>query len=893
MAAPRPALASRPALALSSALALAAGTAVVVLYAVDAWGAGAMYFDSISLLLAGAAVVAARRAGRGATWGWWSLAGGAALLATGNIAWDLAASSAVRSAGGAPDWVHVVGYAAIFSGAAALALTRHRSETAETALLLGSVLAAAALGAVDLLAARPESLTSATVAVWFYAVLGLGTVAAVCRLVVPVPAARVSSALLLGGVTLRGVADLAYATRTYDGAYKNGSWLDLAWSLGKVLMAAALLDPRLPRALRELAPRHLARSRSWSTLGLTLLTVVAPALLLLPDIGSLERWAAAGTVLVLALLAQAHTTVARRSERVSRGRLMESEQRYRSLFEGNSAPMLIIDPDSGRIEDANAAAARTYGWTIEELTAMTVGELNTLPDDELRRSLSAARRGRVGRFEFRHRTAAGTVLDVDVFTGTVRIEGVDRLFSTIYDASDRARAQRGRADAERRLRHLALFDPLTELPNRTSVLRQLDTTLAEGDGAWAVLLIDVDRFKAVNDAYGHSAGDQLLVQLAARLRALLDGHETVARLGSDEFVAIIAVAGEREATERAQQIADAVGQPFQLEVGESFLTVSTGVAMARPGQRPAELLHAADVAMHHAKEHGRSGIQVFGDWMTQRTRRLATMESALHAALGLGQLVVHYQPIVDLRDSTPVSAEALLRWQHPRWGAVPPDTFIPLAESTGVIKALGMWVLQQACGQAEEWRRENPDRPAASVAVNLSATQFTDPGLPALVADVLAASGLPAELLCLEITETVLMEDADVTLQALRQLKALGVELHLDDFGTGYSSLAYLERFPVDTLKIDRRFVSGLGTSRDDEHIVTAVIQLAHTLDKRVIAEGIETPGQAAALRSLGCDFGQGFLFARPCEVATLSWGRLGPEPVRASSARPGAGGSG
>ena len=416
--------------------------------------------------------------------------------------------------------------------------------------------------------------------------------------------------------------------------------------------------------------------------------------------------------------------------------------------------------------------------------------------------------------------------------------------------------------------HQATHDALTGLPNRTLVLDRLTHALARSQrktNALAVLFVDLDRFKVVNDSLGHSVGDEVLVQVAQRLQAAVRPGDTVARLAGDEFVVICEdVAEERDVIRVADRVAQAVAAPIPLYGRDTIITASIGIALASAETRAEDLLRDADVAMYRAKERGRARLEVFDQAMRTRMLRRLEIEHALRRALQEDAFTLHYQPTVHLESGRVISVEALLRWEHPEWGLVMPGEFVPLAEETGLIMPMGRWVLEEACRQLAAWRRLRPECADLNVSVNLSARQFADPNLADIVSGALSESGLSPSGLWLEITESVLMEEAQTTIETLRALRGLGVHLSIDDFGTGYSSLSYLKRFPVDVLKIDRSFVDGLGTDPEDEAIVTAVVRLAQALDLDVVAEGVETAEQLAELRRLGCTAVQGFYFGRP-----------------------------
>jgi diguanylate cyclase (GGDEF)-like protein len=414
--------------------------------------------------------------------------------------------------------------------------------------------------------------------------------------------------------------------------------------------------------------------------------------------------------------------------------------------------------------------------------------------------------------------------------------------------------------------HQASHDPLTGLVNRTVILQRLEELLAgpDVDGV-AVLFVDLDRFKLVNDSLGHDVGDSVLVETARRLQRCVRPGDVVGRHAGDEFVVLCAgLHGEVDALGLADRICREIAVPMRVPARELVVTASVGVARGVRGVTADELLRDADVAMYQAKERGRDRTELFGRSMRARMMERVDLEHALRQAILSEEFRLHFQPTLDLRTGRPLLVEALIRWEHPTRGLVRPDQFIPVAEDTRLIVPIGSWALREACRQVAEWRRSTPALAELGVSVNLSACQFGDDRLVEVVGEALAATGLEPSALWLEITETAVMDDVAATVRTLASLKRLGVRLAIDDFGTGYSSLSYLKRFPVDVLKVDRSFVDGIGTDAEDTAIVKAVVRMAQALGKGVVAEGIEHEAQLAELRALGCEAGQGFLFSRP-----------------------------
>jgi diguanylate cyclase (GGDEF)-like protein len=420
-------------------------------------------------------------------------------------------------------------------------------------------------------------------------------------------------------------------------------------------------------------------------------------------------------------------------------------------------------------------------------------------------------------------------------------------------------------------------DGLTGLADRAAFLLRLSEAASANagtPGSVAVVLLDLDRFKAVNNSVGHALGDGVLVAVAGRLVDAAGDADLVARFGGDEFLALVTDrrgGAERRAMQFVERVQSALMSPFQVEGAEVFLDASVGVALNTFGaDDPVDLLAHAEAAMYQAKRRGGFGAETFGESLRIEVIDRSATEHSLHRALERSELMLHYQPVVEVQGATTVGVEALIRWCHPDQGMVAPGRFIPVAEESGLIIPIGAWVLEQACHQLRDWHHRGPVGPRGSVEVNLSARQIDDPEIVGTVEEILSRTGLPPEHLTLEITESALMKDAASALVVLQALKKIGVLLAIDDFGTGYSSLSYLQRFPLDIVKVDRMFVEGLGRNEGGDEIVSAVIQLAHALGLVVVAEGVETEQQFEVLRSLDCDFAQGFLFSRPVPASEL-----------------------
>jgi diguanylate cyclase (GGDEF)-like protein len=434
--------------------------------------------------------------------------------------------------------------------------------------------------------------------------------------------------------------------------------------------------------------------------------------------------------------------------------------------------------------------------------------------------------------------------------------------------------------ADERVLHMAHHDALTALPNRTLLTDRVEQAIAHASRSGnkvALLFLDLDRFKNVNDSLGHGVGDQLLQAVAARLSQCLRGEDTAARLGGDEF--IVSLPDMTDAAEPARvaaRILAELARPFDVAGHQLPAEVSIGISVyPEDGDSAQTLLRNADTAMYHAKESGRGNYQFFSAQMNERVSRRLSTETQMRRALDRGEFLLHYQPLIELSSNAITGAEALLRWPQPDQRIISPADFIPVAEDTGLIVPLGEWVLRQACAQAQAWQERAP---GLRMAVNLSPRQFRQKHLVATIEEVLRETGLAPELLELELTEGMLMHHADDTVRTLSQLHEMGVHLAIDDFGTGYSSLSYLKRFPIHTLKIDRSFVKDLPADRDDTAIVTAIVAMARGLDLKVVAEGVETDAHASLLRHLSCDLAQGFHFGRP--VAAEHFAQRLPQTV-------------
>jgi len=553
------------------------------------------------------------------------------------------------------------------------------------------------------------------------------------------------------------------------------------------------------------------------------------------------------------------------ADRLQREQLTEVSATLQTMID--AAPLAVITLDNDHVVTSwNPAAERLFGWTADE----AIGQHTPIvPPDQTAsflaaRSVTMAAESAVIDRDAQRQTKDGRMVDVSVSSAPLRRPDGDT-YASIAMITDITH----RKDLESALIRQAFHDNLTGLPNRALMRDRIAHALllARRNGAAvAVLFLDLDNFKVVNDTLGHMIGDQLLIDVARRLSAHIRESDTIARFGGDEFVILLSSVDRIDAAvEIGARIRAMFADPFVIDGREMLVETSLGIAIETDGTAtPDDLLRQADEAMYQAKALGKNQYALYDrSTHTAMLNRLA-LESDLRGAPVRNELVVHYQPKVSLVTGRPIGMEALVRWQHPERGLVAPGAFIPIAEATGLIVPLGTWVLREACRQTAEWNRRNDADAAVGISVNLSARQFAQSSLEEQVRSILDETRLDPTCLTLELTESVIMDDAEEAVTRLHALKALGIRIAIDDFGTGYSSLAYLKRFPIDVIKIDRSFVSGMEESSEDTAIVSSIIGLAYMLGKTVVAKGVETARQLVLLRNMGCDRGQGYFFGRP-----------------------------
>jgi len=539
-------------------------------------------------------------------------------------------------------------------------------------------------------------------------------------------------------------------------------------------------------------------------------------------------------------------------------KLSKSEQRYRSLFQYNPDAILSLDL-CGNFVSLNEICSVLSGYSNQELSKMNFADLVT--EDKFEKTkvyFQKAAAGEPQTYETSIYHKGGHVVFLQATNIPIRVDNeIVGVYGIVKDVTKQKQV-------EDQIEFMAFHDPLTSLPNRRLFKSRLNQALQiaeKGNFPIGVIYLDLDRFKLINDTLGHNTGDHLLVEVTKRLKKCLREQDTLSRQGGDEFTILLENVSQIEAQCIAETIIDSLRHPFKVDQNELFITPSIGIAFFPWHSRSAEeLLLKADIAMYKAKELGKNNYHLYNPMLEKESHDKLMIQNELYKALEMEQFILYYQPKIDIQSKQLVGVEALIRWQHPK-GMIPPMKFISILEETGLIIPIGEWILREACRQNRRWQDQG--YPPISVSVNLSTRQFYQQNLISMVSQILTETGMPAELLEVEITESMTM-DVDLASGILHELKDLGVRISIDDFGTGYSSLYYLKKFPIDGLKIDQSFMRDIITDQNDSNIVTTIIDMAHHLGLRVIAEGVETTEQLQFLEANHCDEAQGYLFSPP-----------------------------
>ena len=589
-----------------------------------------------------------------------------------------------------------------------------------------------------------------------------------------------------------------------------------------------------------------------------------------------------GTILLISILIQYLILSINRSRTALRGtkeilerrfaektlELLESESKYRNVFENSGAATVIIEEDM-TISLANPVFARISGFKREEVELKKSFYDFFLEKNHRTISCEKGLRSKGKNIECTLIDKTGR--EKEVLLTITLIPGSEKRLASLLDISELK-------EAERQITHRAFHDTLTNLPNRNLFMEHLNMAIKRGkrrhDYKFAVLFLDIDRFKLINDSLGHSAGDKLLIAFAGRIKEALREIDTLARLGGDEFVIMLEdIEDSNYANMVAQRLQQELELPFIIDGKEVHAPASFGVVLnTKDYHHPEDIIRDADAAMYHAKENGRAQFKVFDSILHERAQHVLRLETDLKKAIKNKEFINHYQPMVSLKTRSVVGFEALVRWNHPELGLIYPDSFISIAEETGLIMPITQLVVQEACKDLKNWQEQVQHLQKLTMNVNLSFKTFMQPGLLTELNDIVRKTDLPPDHLKLEITETALVEDTEKTVEQLHRLRDFGFQVVIDDFGTGYSSLSYLQRLPINTLKIDRTFVKEIeNIANGNRNIVEAIISLAHRLDMVVVAEGVETFEQYAILLKMQCQFGQGYLFSRPVPAKKIN----------------------
>ena len=823
----------------------------------------------LAVALAGpvAIVVGVRRFRTAACGPWYALAAAMGMLFAADLIWFVLDWSGRSPYPSVADILYLGAYPRLAVGLALL--VRHRTATREVSSLLDAAIVSIGAGivlwvlVVGPLLADVDSTPVERVIAATYPVLDLLLLAVVARLAFSGGERSVSLMLLTLGMVTNLVADVAYVFVELTDAYVEYGVLDSGWLLVYTLIGAAALHPSMTHlAMRVREPTvHVT---PWRLTTLICASVTAPSILLIQWLrgASLEI-----PVVTVGAIAMFVLVVARVSEL---GRLVavtraHGEARFRSLVHNATDVIIVLDADA-TITYASPAINRVWHHRTADIIGTPFpGLLHPDDTDRFAHSFAHTLTGDASdgaTFDGRIWSPTSDWRAFEALTANLLTDpSVNGVVLTCRDITERVRL-------EAQLTHQAFHDPLTGLANRALFLDRVEHALgrlARGNTLAAVLFIDLDDFKTVNDALGHTAGDTLLTDVAHRLTAHLRPGDTAARLGGDEFAVLVEDATDRSTiTTVAQRLIATLAQPFTIADTTVSINASIGIAARDTTDSAQLLIRDADIAMYDAKTNGKGRYAWFDPPMRAQAIDRWKLRTDLANALPHNQLFLEYQPIIDLVTGRIAGAEALLRWHHPTRGTIPPGEFIPIAEQTGLITEIGDWVLRTATREAATWQPLAAPARRLYLSVNVSAVQLRDHAIVTRVRDALAHADLPADALMLELTESTLMDDVDHARTVLSELKDLGASVAIDDFGTGYSSLAYLRQFPVDLLKIDRSFVNELDTHTRSRSLAHDIIALAQALDLTSIAEGIETPEQLARLQAINCTMGQGYHLGRP-----------------------------
>jgi len=866
----------------------AATSAVFLAWMAWSWGGErlSLVVDDLMQIVAPAAAaaacaVAARRAAGHERFAWWTLAASCVSWGMGSAVW--AYEEVLRGTDPFPSLADAGYLLAVPLAAVALLVLRGTTRRTVTRILLDGGIVAAALLCVSWAFVLGPLFRQHDVPLLEQAISLAYPISDVVLFTLALSllgraqgSRRLSVALLVGGILQLSLADSVFTFLTTTGAYGPVNLVDTLWVSGYLSIGLAAVVP--PSAARRRIDGRIGTAIAFLPYAVLVLAAGIIAALELRHRGSgldtVVLWVGGGAV-VLLLLRQAMVLwenldlTTRLEQRVQErtAELVASRRKFEALVMHSAESISVIDAAATVVYQSRAVNA-VLGYSREAVVDHRLADV-VHPGDRSRLDAVVAdlmsRPGETRDCELRVRHADRSWRICEA-----------RLTNLLDDADVRGvvvnlRDITARKQLEQRLQHDALHDRLTGLPNRALFRDRLEQALAR-HRRWqtrtAVLFVDLDGFKGVNDALGHDGGDAVLVSVARRLSECTRTADTVARLGGDEFGVIVQSGSDDDVLDVATRIRDALdGRPVTLDGRDVFVGASIGIAYAAAADAdPDRLVRDADVAMYVAKSKGRNRIEVYDDALHAEVMSAIELETDLRHCVQRGELRLEFQPLVALSDGHPVGFEALVRWAHPRRGLVRPDVFIPIAERTGAIADIGRWVLGEACSAAREWRDAGAEE--LWISVNVSALQLREPGFVEDVEMALAATGLPAEALIVELTESVLAGDTRAVVESLETLRALGVRVAVDDFGTGYSSLNYLQSFPFDLLKVDRAFVDGSGENGGLSLLARTILDLCHNMHVAAIAEGIEHPEQAASLAAAGCEYGQGYHFARPMPQA-------------------------